>query len=209
MKPQVDQPGTYWYHSHLKGQYPDGLRGAFIVNDPDDPHKDLYDSEIVLTFSDWYHQQMPSLIKRFLSVANPTGAEPVPQSALINETQNLTVSVEPGKTYLFRLINIGAFAAHYVWFEGHTMQVVEVDGVYTKPMDAQMLYLTAAQRVAVLVTMGNDTSSNFPFVGSMDEVCAPNYLLNYHLQVAGCRWLTKVWCGRIYLTRFPRGCSRT
>ncbi|KAH8153394.1 uncharacterized protein LAJ45_02206 [Morchella importuna] len=165
----VDQPGTYWYHSHLKGQYPDGLRGAFIVNDPDDPHKDLYDSEIVLTFSDWYHQQMPSLIKRFLSVANPTGAEPVPQSALINETQNLTVSVEPGKTYLFRLINIGAFAAHYVWFEGHTMQVVEVDGVYTKPMDAQMLYLTAAQRVAVLVTMGNDTSSNFPFMGSMDE----------------------------------------
>lgn len=63
------------------------------------------------------------------------------------------------------------------------MQVVEVDGVYTKPMDAQMLYLTAAQRVAVLVTMGNDTSSNFPFMGSMDEVCVLHYLLKYRFQV--------------------------
>jgi iron transport multicopper oxidase len=141
-----------------------------IVHDSSDPHKSLYDSEIVLTFTDWYHEQMPKLISRFLSVANPTGAEPVPKSALINESQNATVKVEPGKTYLVRMINIGAFAAQYVWFEGHTMRVVEVDGVYTEPLEAKMLYLAAAQRVSVLITMRNDTSANFPFVGSMDEV---------------------------------------
>jgi len=166
----VSQPGTYWYHSHVKGQYPDGLRGALIVHDNDSPQKSLYDSEVVLTFSDWYHEQMPKLISRFLSVANPTGAEPVPQCALINEAQDTKVKVEPGKTYLFRMINIGAFAAQYVWFEGHTMRVVEVDGVYTKPMEAGMLYLTAAQRVSVLITMRNSTGENFPFVGSMDQV---------------------------------------
>lgn len=113
---------------------------------------------------------MPKLISRFLSVANPTGAEPVPESALINESQNTTIKVEPGKTYLVRMINIGAFAAQYVWFEGHTMRVVEVDGVYTKPTEAGMLYMAAAQRVSVLITTRNDTSANFPFVGSMDEV---------------------------------------
>jgi iron transport multicopper oxidase len=114
---------------------------------------------------------MQVLLKSFISVANPSGAEPVPQSALINETQNLAVKIQPGKTYLVRMINIGAFAAQYVWFEGHTMRVVEVDGIYTEPMDAEMIYLTAAQRCSVLITAKNDTSSNFAFVGSMDEVC--------------------------------------
>ena len=35
--------GTYWYHSHLGVQYCDGLRGPFVVYDPHDPHKHLYD----------------------------------------------------------------------------------------------------------------------------------------------------------------------
>ncbi|KAF2683691.1 multicopper oxidase [Lentithecium fluviatile CBS 122367] len=165
----VDQPGTYWYHSHVRGQYPDGLRGAFIVDDPDDPHKDLYDEEIVLTFSDWYHDMMPNLLAFFVSVANPSGAEPVPQSALVNETQNLQVKIEPGKTYKFRMVNIGAFAAQYVWFEGHTMRVIEVDGVYTEPAEASMIYMTAAQRWSVLVTAKNSSDANFAFVGAMDQ----------------------------------------
>lgn len=50
---QLDEPGTFWYHSHEKGQYPDGLRGPLIVQDPNDPYKGRYDEEIVLTVSDW------------------------------------------------------------------------------------------------------------------------------------------------------------
>jgi len=167
---QIDQPGTYWYHSHESGQYPDGLRGALIVNDPESPYKGQYDEEIVLTLSDWYHDQMPPLLKKFMSVTNPTGAEPVPNGALMNDTQNLTLSVEPGKTYMFRMVNLGAFAGQYLWFEGHTMRIVEVDGIYTEPAEADMIYLTTAQRYSVLVTMRNDTDSNFAIVGSMDQV---------------------------------------
>lgn len=72
----VSQPGTYWYHSHVDGQYPDGLRGPLIVHDPENPYADQFDEELVLTLSDWYHDEMPGLIKKFLSVTNPTGAEP-------------------------------------------------------------------------------------------------------------------------------------
>lgn len=129
----------------------------------------MYDEEVVITLSDWYHGLMQTLLPQFISIANPTGAEPVPQSALMNDTQNLSVKIQPGKTYLFRFINMAAFAAQYVWFEEHTMKIVEVDGVYTEPTDAKMLYLTAAQRFSVLVTAKNDTSRNFAFVGSMDE----------------------------------------
>ncbi|KAK4122896.1 multicopper oxidase [Parathielavia appendiculata] len=164
----VDQPGTYWYHSHIHGQYPDGLRGPLIVHDPETPFKDMYDEEVVMTVSDWYHEQMHGLLSWFMSKANPTGAEPVPNSALLNDTQNLTVPLQPGKTYLFRMVNIGAFAGQYVWFEGHNMTIVEVDGVYTHPAEASMIYLSAAQRCSFLVTARNDTSANFPIVASMD-----------------------------------------
>ncbi|KAL8825710.1 MAG: hypothetical protein Q9170_007686 [Blastenia crenularia] len=166
---KIDQPGTYWYHSHDTGQFPDGLRGPLIISDPDSPYKDQYDEELVLTLSDWYHDQMPGLLRHFISHANPTGAEPVPDSALMNETQDLKINVEPGKTYMFRIVNMAAFAAQYLWFEGHTMRIVEVDGVYTEAAEAEMIYLTAAQRYSVLVTTKDDTSSNFAIVGSMDE----------------------------------------
>jgi iron transport multicopper oxidase len=35
--------GTFWYHSHFQAQYCDGLRGALIIDDPDDPQESLYD----------------------------------------------------------------------------------------------------------------------------------------------------------------------
>lgn len=33
----------------------DGLRGPLIINDPNNPYKGQYDSEIVMWVNDWYH----------------------------------------------------------------------------------------------------------------------------------------------------------
>ncbi|RCI17106.1 hypothetical protein L249_2344 [Ophiocordyceps polyrhachis-furcata BCC 54312] len=164
----IDQPGTYWYHSHTHAQYPDGLRGPLIIHDPKSPHANDVDEELVLTLSDWYHDEMQTLIPRFLSKNNPTGAEPVPNAALINETQNLDVRVKPRRKYLLRIVNMGAFAAQYFWIQGHSMSIVEVDGVYTKPAEANIIYLSAAQRVSVIVETRAESSANFPIVASMD-----------------------------------------
>jgi iron transport multicopper oxidase len=167
---QVNQAGSYWYHSHLDGQYPDGFRGPLIVQDPEAPYNGKYDEELVITLSDWYHDQMPGLIReRFLTVTNPTGAEPVPNSALMNDTQNLQINVEPGKTYLMRFINMAAFAAQYVWIDGHSFRIVEVDGVWTEEAEAELIYISAAQRYSVLLTTKNDTSTNFAINGAMDQ----------------------------------------
>lgn len=141
------------------------------MHDPESPYKDKYDEELILTVSDWYHDEMPGLIKWFMGVTNPTGAEPVPNNALMNETQNFTLPVQPSKTYLFRMINIGAFAAQYFWIEGHKMRIVEVDGIYTEESaETDMIYLTAAQRCSFLLTTKDDASTNFAMVGSMDQV---------------------------------------
>jgi iron transport multicopper oxidase len=132
----------------------------------------MYDEEVALSVSDWYHDQMPGLIAKFMARTNPTGAEPVPNAALFNETQDLKFKVEPGRTYLFRMVNMGAFAGQYIWFENHNISIVEVDGVYTEPAEAEMVYLTAAQRISFLLTTKNETDTNYAFMGSMDTVSA-------------------------------------
>lgn len=164
----MEQTGTYWYHSHSRGQFPDGFRQILTINDPEDPYKNQYDEELVVTLSDWYHKQMSDMLKGFISVTNPTGAEPVPQSALMNDTRDLRVPVESGKTYLLHLVNVGALASHYFWIQGHSMKIVEIDGIWTDPADAEMIYLASAQRYSVLVTMKDDASQNFPMFSSMD-----------------------------------------
>lgn len=92
---QVNQPGTYWYHSHNGGQYPDGFRGPILIHDPASPYAGQYEEELVLTLSDWYHKQMPDLIPGFLSpTENPTGAGesalyiPGNEECLLLATQN-------------------------------------------------------------------------------------------------------------------------
>lgn len=124
-----------------------------------------------MTLSDWYHEEMQPLIhQKFMHKSNPSGAEPVPNNALMNETQNWKLSVETDKTYHIRVINMGAFAGQYLWFEGHTMQIIEVDGIYTEKADAEMIYLSAAQRVSFLLKTKSDASANFPISASMDTV---------------------------------------
>ncbi|RMZ84783.1 hypothetical protein DV737_g886, partial [Chaetothyriales sp. CBS 132003] len=104
-----------------------------------------------------------------MSLYNPTGAEPIPQSFLLNDTQNTSLQVEPGTTYMLRLINIGAFVAQYFYIEDHELTIVEIDGVYTEPTKADILYIAIAQRYAVLVTTKNSTAKNYPIVTVADS----------------------------------------
>ncbi|KAK7963906.1 iron transport multicopper oxidase FET3 [Apiospora saccharicola] len=72
---------------------------------------------------------------------------------VINSGQNITVRVEEGKTYLLRVVNLGNFVGTYFEVEGHQMTIVEADGVYLEPNTVDRLYLTVAQRYAVLLTL--------------------------------------------------------
>jgi iron transport multicopper oxidase len=49
----VDEPGTYWYHSHVGSQYPDGLRAPLIVKDKKAPWAGKVAAEYTITLSDW------------------------------------------------------------------------------------------------------------------------------------------------------------
>ncbi|KAJ5775187.1 uncharacterized protein N7511_000198 [Penicillium nucicola] len=167
----VNQTGTYWYHSHNMAQYPDGFRGALIVHDPKVPF--AYDDEFTITLSDWYHQQMPDLLNGYESESNMQafhGNEPLPDSALINDSSNTKIKVLPNKTYLVHIIALGNWPGHTWVFDGHEMTVVEVDGVYVEPYAAgdKFLRIGNGQRMSVLIHTKPDTSKNFAIWDTMD-----------------------------------------
>ncbi|CUM63459.1 uncharacterized protein PRCAT00001034001 [Priceomyces carsonii] len=165
-----DQVGTYWYHSHTKGQYQDGMRAPFIIEEKkksDYPFD--FDEELVLPIGEWYHDHSDKLFPTFLSLYNPTGAEPIPQNTLFNDTRNNSMYVEPDKTYFVRIVNVGGFVSQYLYMEDHEFEVVEVDGIYVKPNKTSMIYITVAQRYGVLIKTKSDTSKNYAFMNKIDD----------------------------------------
>ncbi|PMD53154.1 multicopper oxidase [Hyaloscypha bicolor E] len=164
----VDQPGTYWYHAHIGGQYIDGFRGPLIVKDVNAPYR--VDTEYVMTISDLYHSEAPPLINYYQSLGNANdnnGAEPVPNSLLINEAQNVQFPMVAGKKYLFRIINVGAFTPVYLQFDQHSMTIVEIDGVYTSQCTQDQLFITPAQRYSVIIQAKATGTQNFAIKASM------------------------------------------
>jgi iron transport multicopper oxidase len=167
----VTQSGSFWYHSHTKAQYMDGMRGTFIIHDDDYPYKkgEDYDEETTITLTEWYHDVTDKLMPAFLNKNNPTGAEPIPQNFLLNNTRNASFEVEANTTYLIRLINIGGFTSYYFFIEDHEFDVIEVDGIPVERNTTDMLYITVAQRYTILLKTKNDTSKNFAIMQIVDD----------------------------------------
>lgn len=183
----VAQNGTYWYHCHTDFCYPDGYRQALLVHDTNAYFQNQYDEEMVVTVSDWYHELVEGIAPHFLSLYNPTGAEPIPNAFLFNDTLNVSIPVKPNTTYLLRLLNIGAFVSQYFYIEDHKFTIVEVDGVYTEPTEADLLYIAAAQRYAVLLTTKNSTEQNYKIVTVADSELLDG--IPSQLQLNNTNWL--------------------
>ncbi|THV03708.1 laccase lcc5 [Dendrothele bispora CBS 962.96] len=146
-----DQAGTFWYHSHLSTQYCDGLRGPLVIYDPNDPFADLYDIDddsTVLTLADWYHAKAKTL------------TFPAEDSTLINglgrfnggnATKLAVITVQQGKRYRMRLINVACDPNFTFSIDNHTMTVIEADGVNHQPLAVDQIQIFAAQRYSFIL----------------------------------------------------------
>lgn len=167
----AEQTGTFWYHSHSGSQYSDGLRGVFIIHDKENEDNYKFDKELAWSISDWYHLSSQELVKKQLSRYNPTGAEPVPQNILFNDSRNVSIPIEYDTTYLIRIANIGIMVSQYFSIPGYEFEIIEQDGIYTKPTKADMIYLTVGQRVSILLKTKpkGEVDSNILIFTAIDE----------------------------------------
>ncbi|KAF9485557.1 laccase [Pholiota conissans] len=156
-----DQAGTFWYHSHHSTQYCDGLRGALVIYDRNDPHRSKYDFDddsTVITLADWYHTPAPS-----------AGLVPTSDATLINgkgryvggPTVPLTViRVLPNKRYRFRLVSISCDPNFTFSIDGHSFTIIEVDGVNSQPLVVDSIQVFVGQRYS-FVLHTNQTVDNY------------------------------------------------
>ena len=160
--------GTHLYHSHNRGQFPDGLRGPLIVHDPEWERSLRVDKQFSLTMSDWYHVQTPFLVHDYLGVENVEGHLPSPVAFLFNETvQPLDSEFQPGLRYLFRIATVSAVECGYVHFSGHAMEIVAVDGVPVEPRCADLIVVCSGQRYDVVLTARDDVFAAYQYIAKM------------------------------------------
>jgi CopA family copper-resistance protein len=59
----IKQSGTYWYHSHSKGQEQSGVYAPMII-DPIEPDPIRYDREYIVMLSDWSFESVEKMIAK-------------------------------------------------------------------------------------------------------------------------------------------------
>ncbi|RHZ82477.1 hypothetical protein Glove_109g248 [Diversispora epigaea] len=201
----VDQFGTFWYHSHFLAQYVDGLVGVLIVHDPDDPYRNSYHEDYVITVSDWYHSPTAPLLVQRLA-PHYTGFNPYPDSALISGVgqyncsgapagyycnRNVpppTYNVNKGKKYRFRIINTSAYVTFTFSIDNHPLKVIEVEGTHVKNVSAAtvtVIPIHVAQRYSVILD-ANQPVDNYYIRASIIDSCLPprtNDTINYNSSI--------------------------
>ncbi|XP_006460625.1 laccase-7 [Agaricus bisporus var. bisporus H97] len=157
----TDQSGTFWYHSHFGVQYCDGIRGALIVYDPEDPLKDMYDVDdenTIITLADWYHILAPDVF----------GIE-IEDSTLINglgrygggpKVDLAVVNVKHGKRYRLRLISMSCNPDYVFSIDQHELTIIETEGTETIPETVNSIHILAGQRYSA-VLHANQTVDNY------------------------------------------------
>ncbi|KAJ1836082.1 ferroxidase fet3 [Coemansia sp. RSA 2706] len=178
----LQQTGTYWVHSHYREQSTDGLRTSLIIHDPHEPYS--YDGEMVLTMEDWFRDSADKLLKQLMNPDPHIRFHPfVPYGIIGGECAGKKVIYfNPGRTYRLRLLNIGSTFEFHFSIAGHTLRLIELDGVMVKERMTHGVTLGVGQRASVLVTALNTTQSNYEFHADMytDIVQMPRYNpLNY------------------------------
>ncbi|KAL0577424.1 ferroxidase, multicopper oxidase [Marasmius crinis-equi] len=138
-----NRPGTFWYHSHLSTQYCDGLRGAMVIYDPQDPHAGLYDVDdesTIITLSDCLSRNCR--IIRLVNADKPAIEYPIggmiSNSTLINGLGRY----KGGPAAPLAVINVEAGKR----IDGHPMTIIEVDGTNHEPLEVNSLTIFAGIR---------------------------------------------------------------
>jgi len=159
----LDEAGTFWYHSHFRTQYCDGLRGPFVIYDPQDPHRaryDVDDESTVITLGEWYHEPSPAIVIN----GNPSG-----NSTLINgkgryvggpRVPLAVVNVQSHKRYRIRLLSISCDPFYIFEIDSHRLTVIEVEGQNTYPYTVDNIMIHAGQRYS-LVLNANQPVGNY------------------------------------------------
>lgn len=153
------QRGTLWWHAHILWLRAT-VHGAIVIMPPQgtpfpfpQPH-----SEQIILLGEWWNADVEAIEKQGnqmglppnMSDAHTINGKPGPLFPC-SEKHTFAMEVEPGKTYLLRIINAALNDELFFSIAGHNMTVVEVDAVYAKPFSTDSILVAPGQTTNVLV----------------------------------------------------------
>ncbi|KAG6729349.1 hypothetical protein I3842_01G024100 [Carya illinoinensis] len=183
-----DQIGSYTYFpSTLLHKAAGGFGGLNVYERPRIPIPfPNPDGDFTLLIGDWYktnHKILQQSLDSGRSLSFPDGV-------LINGQAQNTFSGDEGKTYMFRISNVGFSTSLNFRIQGHKLKLVEVEGSHTLQNIYDSLDVHVGQSVAVLVTL-NQPLKDYYIVASTrftKHVLTATAVLHYtnsHTPVSG------------------------
>ncbi|ESW18735.1 hypothetical protein PHAVU_006G065800 [Phaseolus vulgaris] len=154
------QRGTLWWHAHILWLRAT-LHGALVIlpklGVPYPFPKPNMEQVIIL--SEWWKSDTEAVINEALksglapnvSDAHTINGHPGPVQGCASQ-EGFKLDVQPGNTYLLRIINAALNEELFFKIAGHELTVVEVDAVYTKPFKTDTIVITPGQTTNVLLT---------------------------------------------------------
>ncbi|KAL4342446.1 hypothetical protein GQ457_08G015880 [Hibiscus cannabinus] len=173
-----DQIGSFFYFPSLNFQRAAGGYGGIIINNRDviPLPFGMPDGDITIFISDWYTKSHKGLRKDVEKGAdlgvpdgiliNGLGPYRYDQALVKDGIAYQIINVEPGKTYRFRVHNVGISTSLNFRIQNHNLLLVETEGSYTVQQNYSNMDIHVGQSYSFLVTMDQSASSDYYIVAS-------------------------------------------
>ncbi|GAB2218453.1 hypothetical protein Drorol1_Dr00001676 [Drosera rotundifolia] len=178
-----DQIGSYYYYPTLGFQKAAGGFGGLRVNSRlliPVPFADPEDDYTVL-IGDWYNKGHTALRKQLdsgKSLGKPNGVLMNGRQGKVGDDSEEPLFVmEPGKTYRYRICNVGLRNSLNFRIQGHNMKLVEFEGSHTQQALYGSLDIHLGQCYSVLVTADQEPKDYY--------MVASTRFTKYHLRATG------------------------
>ncbi|PQQ06227.1 L-ascorbate oxidase homolog [Prunus yedoensis var. nudiflora] len=156
-----DQIGSFMYYPTTAMHKAAGAFGGLRVNSRlliPVPYADPEDDYTVL-IGDWYtksHTQLKKLLESGRSMARPEGVLINGKSSKGDGKDEPLFVMKPGKTYKYRICNVGLKNSLNFRIQGHSMTLVEMEGSHTVQNTYDSFDVHLGQCFSVLVTADKD-----------------------------------------------------
>ncbi|VVB09590.1 unnamed protein product [Arabis nemorensis] len=160
-----DQIGSFFYFPSLGlHKAAGGYGGLRVLSRPRIPVPFPEPAgDFTFLIGDWYSKHDHKTLKALLDRGHKL---PMPDTVLINGNGvsfNSSLTVHKGKTYRFRISNVGLQQTLNFKILGHQMKLVEVEGIHTVQSMYTSLDIHVGQSYSVLVTM-DQPEKDYPIV---------------------------------------------
>ncbi|KAK4780610.1 hypothetical protein SAY87_016716 [Trapa incisa] len=181
-----DQIGSYIYYPTTALHRAGGGFGCLRVNSRlliPVPYADPEDDYTVL-IGDWYsksHAQLKALLDSGRTLARPNGVHINGRSGKGGPKDEPLFTMQPGKTYKYRICNVGLKDSLNFRIQGHPMKLVEMEGSHTVQDLYESLDVHVGQCYSVLVTADKEPRDYYAVASTRftKEVLTATRIISY------------------------------